>query len=68
MLNLDANLIYVSARLQTFRDGDVPLVIQEVQPAVVDLSKQADTARQILSQPLKPYSGCPTRGFWTLGI
>ena len=53
MLNLDANLIYVSARLQTFQDGDVPLVIQEVQPAILDLSKQADIARQILSQPLQ---------------
>lgn len=52
-LNLDANLIYVSARLQTFRDGDVPLIIQEVQPSIKDLSAQAETARQILSQPLR---------------
>src|SRR6202142_1965950 len=53
LLNLDANLIYVSARLQTFQDGDVPLVIQEVQPTIIDLSTQAEIARQILSQPLK---------------
>jgi vancomycin resistance protein YoaR len=52
-LNLDANLIYVSARLQTFQDGEVPLIIQEVQPSIKDLSSQADTARQILSQPLQ---------------
>jgi vancomycin resistance protein YoaR len=52
-LNLDANLIYVSARLQTFRDGDVPLIIQEDKPSIMDLSAQAEIARQILSQPLR---------------
>ena len=53
MLNLDASLIYLSARLQTFQDGNVPLVIQEVNPAIMDLSSQAQTASQILSQPLQ---------------
>ncbi len=53
MLNLDASLVYLSARLQTFQDGNVPLVVQEVQPAIMDLSTQAQTARQILSQPLQ---------------
>ncbi len=53
ILNLDATLIYLSAQLQTFRDGEVPLVIQEVQPSIMDVSAQAETARQILSQPLQ---------------
>ena len=53
MLNLDASLVYLSARLQTFQDGNVPLVIQEVKPAIMDLSAQAQTASQILSQPLQ---------------
>ncbi len=52
-LNLDANLIYLSAQLQTFRDGELPLIVQETQPAIKDVSAQAETARQILSQPLK---------------
>jgi vancomycin resistance protein YoaR len=30
----------------------VPLVVQEVQPQIMDVSAQADAARQVLSQPL----------------
>ena len=51
-LKIDATLIYLGAQLQTFSDGEVPLVIQEVQPQIIDVSAQADMARQILSQPL----------------
>jgi len=51
-LNLDATLIYLGAQLQTFRDGEVPLVIHETSPRLLDVSSQAETARQILSQPL----------------
>jgi len=51
-LKLDATLIYLGAQLQTFSDGEVPLVVQEIQPQILDVSAQADTARQILSQPL----------------
>jgi vancomycin resistance protein YoaR len=51
-LKIDATLIYLAAQLQTFTDGEVPLVVQEVQPQILDVSAQADEARQILSQPL----------------
>jgi vancomycin resistance protein YoaR len=51
-LNLDATLIYLAAQLQTFRDGEVPLVIQETAPKFMDVSSQAEAARRILSQPL----------------
>jgi vancomycin resistance protein YoaR len=51
-LKIDATLVYLSAQLQTFIDGEVPLVVQELQPQILDVSAQADTARQILSQPL----------------
>jgi vancomycin resistance protein YoaR len=51
-LKLDATLIYLGAQLQTFRDGEVRLVIQEIQPQILDVSAQADAARQILNQPL----------------
>lgn len=51
-LKIDATLIYLAGQLQTFSDGEVQLVVQEVQPQVLDVSAQADTARQILSQPL----------------
>jgi vancomycin resistance protein YoaR len=51
-LKIDATLIYLGAQLQTFSDGEVKLVVQELQPQVLDVSSQADAARQILSQPL----------------
>ena len=51
-LKMDATLLYLGAQLQTFSDGEVELVIQEVQPQVLDVSAQADAARQILSQSL----------------
>jgi vancomycin resistance protein YoaR len=51
-LKMEATLVYLGAQLQTFSDGEVPLVIQEIQPQVIDVSAQADVARQILSQPL----------------
>jgi vancomycin resistance protein YoaR len=51
-LKIDATLVYLSAQLQTFSDGEVLLVVQEIQPQILDVSAQADTARQILSQPL----------------
>ncbi len=52
LLNLDATLIYLGGQLQTFRDGETPLVIQEAAPRLLDVSSQADAARGILSQPL----------------
>ena len=51
-LKIDAVLVYLGAQLQTFSDGEVPLVIQEIQPQIIDVSAQADVARMILSQPL----------------
>lgn len=52
ILNLDATLIYLGAQLQSFRDGQVQLVIQESAPKLLDVSSQAEIARSILSAPL----------------
>jgi vancomycin resistance protein YoaR len=51
-LNIDATIIYVSAQLQSFRDGEVAMIVNGYQPAVMDVSAQAEAARTILSQPL----------------
>jgi vancomycin resistance protein YoaR len=51
-INVDATLIYVSAVLQSFRDGEIPLVVQGLAPTIMDASAQAEAARQMLSQPL----------------
>ncbi len=52
LLNLDATLIYLGSQLQSFRDGEVPLVIAEAAPRLLDVSSQAEAARSIISQPL----------------
>ncbi len=70
-LNLDATLIYLGSQLQSFRDGEVPLVIKETSPKLLDVSSQAEAARRILSQPLTVTipnyrSGDP--GPWTFDV
>ena len=70
-LNLDATLIYLTGQLQSFRDGEVKLVIQEAQPSIMDVSAQADAARQMLSQPLTlaiPNAQAGDVGPWTYDI
>jgi vancomycin resistance protein YoaR len=39
-------------QVQMLIDGEVPLVIEEDKPTILDVSEQADLARQILSAPL----------------
>jgi vancomycin resistance protein YoaR len=71
LLNLDATLVYLGAQLQSFRDGEVPLVVQEAAPKLLDVSSQADAARRILSQPLTisvPNVGSNGPGPWTYDI
>jgi len=51
-INIDATLIYVGAQLQSFRDGEIPMIINGFAPGIMDVSAQAETARTILSQPL----------------
>jgi hypothetical protein len=55
LLDVEGTLIFLSAQMQTFRDGEVPLVIREQTPEIVDVSAQAEVARRVLSQPLRLY-------------
>ena len=50
-LIVDSTLVYLNAQVQAFRDGEVPLVITEHAPAIMDSSVQAQAARQLLSAP-----------------
>jgi vancomycin resistance protein YoaR len=52
LLNVDATLLNLTAQLQSFRDGEVPLVVEDQAPQILDASAAAATARQILSAPL----------------
>ncbi|GAB4420861.1 MAG: VanW family protein [Anaerolineales bacterium] len=55
MLDVDGTLAFLSAQMQTFRDGEVPLVITEQLPQIMDVSAQAEVAKRVLSEPLKIY-------------
>jgi len=71
MLDLESTLVFLSAQMQTFRDGEVPLVIREQTPDIMDVSGQADIARRVLSQPLRLYIANAAEtdpGPWTYDI
>lgn len=52
LLDVDATLANVLAQLQSFQDGEVPLVVEAQAPQILDASSQAAIIRQILSAPL----------------
>ncbi len=69
LLNVDQTLANLLSIIKTFRDGEVPLVIEEHAPVILDASPQADSLRQALSAPLtlnitNPQKGDP--GPWTI--
>ena len=70
-LDVEGTLIFLSAQMQTFRDGEVPLVIREQTPEIVDVSGQAEVARRVLSQPLRLYIANAVEGDpgpWTYDV
>jgi vancomycin resistance protein YoaR len=70
-LNLDATLIYLGAQLQSFRDGEVLLVIQETAPRMLDVTAQAEQARIMLSQSFTmtlPNANGDGPGPWTFDV
>ncbi len=52
MLDVPAALQTLDAQLKTLSDGIVPLVVIETPPVILDVTEQAELARQILSAPL----------------
>lgn len=51
-MDIQASLEVVSLQLQSMQDGSIPLIVTETYPAILDVTAQAEFARQILSQPL----------------
>jgi hypothetical protein len=51
ILDLAGSLQVISTQLEKMQDGIVPLVIQESQPKMLDVSKQGELVKNILSQP-----------------
>jgi len=63
-----AALVSVRTQVQTLTDGIIPLPVTETPPVILDVTAQAELARQILSAPLtlqvpSPVAGDP--GPWT---
>jgi vancomycin resistance protein YoaR len=51
-LDIEATLLGLTAQVQTLQDGEVPLVIHENPPMIMDVSEQAEIARRMISEPL----------------
>lgn len=51
ILDLAASLAAINSQLTKMQDGIVPLAIQENQPKMLDVSKQGEIVKSILSQP-----------------
>jgi vancomycin resistance protein YoaR len=51
-VDIEANMTLLSEQISSLTDGLIPLKIEETQPVVVDVSQEAEQARQILSAPL----------------
>jgi vancomycin resistance protein YoaR len=51
-LNIPATITALRTQMQTLSDGELPLVIAETKPAILNVDEQAEVARQILSSPL----------------
>lgn len=52
LLNVDKTLAAVSNQMQTFKDGEITLVMDDRAPEILDVSKPAEAARRILAAPL----------------
>ena len=67
-LDVPAALAALDAQLQSLTDGIVPLVVRETPPVILDVTEQAELARQILSAPLTlriPSAAAGDPGPWT---
>jgi vancomycin resistance protein YoaR len=51
-MDIQASLDVVGLQMQSMQNGSIPLIVTETYPAILDVTAQAEFARQILSQPL----------------
>ena len=52
VVNVDKTLAALVGQLKTFQDGEVPVIIEEQSPIILDASAQANILRQALSAPM----------------
>lgn len=51
-MDIPASLEVVALQMRTLKDGSIPLIVYGTYPDILDVSAQAETAREILSQSL----------------
>ncbi len=51
-MDIQASLDVVALQMESMQNGSIPLIVTETYPAILDVTAQAEFARQILSQPL----------------
>jgi len=67
-VDIQATLILLEKQLRSLSDGELPILLRETHPAILDASAQAQAARTILSAPLTlvvPDKGEADPGPWT---
>ena len=52
LLNVDLTMNLLVEQLQSFSDGEVPLIIEEVEPQILDVSAEKDSIQRLLSAPI----------------
>ena len=52
LLNVDMTMDLLIAQLQSFSDGEVPLIINMVDPLILDVAAEAEALQNLLSSPL----------------
>jgi vancomycin resistance protein YoaR len=69
-LDVDQTMLLIQKQLEAQQDGIVPVVVQETQPGIIDLSAQANQVKKIVSQPLilrMPDGDTSGVGPWSIG-
>ena len=51
-LDIQASIEVVALQMRTLQDGSIPLIVNETYPEILDVSAQAEFARDLLAQPL----------------
>jgi len=52
LLNVDNTMSLLIAQMQSFSDGEVPLIIDEVDPLIKEVNIEADALKSLLASPL----------------
>lgn len=68
-MDMAASLEVAALQMESLQSGAIPLIVTETYPDILDVSAQAELARQILSQPLTlriPQAAPDDPGPWTI--